>query len=380
MSALEDIDQIKRKMLNLKIGKFSSVCGRKFAMDRDNHWDHPIKVYKMLVEGKALFAETIQKAITLNYRNGNNDENIAPTLIKNNGKVTTIKANDVIIFYNFRPDRARELTKIFIDPRFRRFFWKPHIPANLYFVTFTQYFRRLNPYVAFPRKPLKNILPSILADFQKKDLRISESEKYAHVSYFFNCGREDPFAFEERRIFSSPDVSSYDKSPAMAGSEITHQLIKAIKSQKYDFILVNFANVDLVAHTGNILAAGKAVMEVDKFLKKIIEETKSINTTTIITADHGNVEQMINIKENRQNNQLTEEETTHTLNPVPFILINQKLRKNLIQGALTASANTLSKIIAAKDNLSDIAPTILELMKIPKPEEMTGHSLLNRLE
>lgn len=380
MSALVYISKIKRKISSLKVGQFSSVSGRSFAMDRDNHWFRPISVYKMLVEGKAQVSETIEKAIALNYRRGNSDENIIPTLIKNEGKVTTIKENDVIIFYNFRPDRAQELTKIFIDPHFRRFFWKPKIPANLLFLTFTRYLSRLNPRVAFSRKPLKNILPEVLAEFNKKDLRIGESEKYAHVSYFFNCGREEPFAFEERRIFPSPNTESYDQTPAMAGAEITKETIKAISSQKYNFILVNFANVDLVAHTGNILAAGKAVREVDKFLKKIVEATLSNNATTIITADHGNAEQMINIKGNPQNNNIAEEETTHTLNPVPFILVNQKYRKNLIQGALTVSANTLAKIITAKDNIADIAPTILELMKLPKPAEMTGHSLLNRLE
>lgn len=374
MEALKFIEKIRQKIAKVGLGKFSSICGRSFAMDRNKHYEKIIACYKMLVQGQAEKALSIEKAISRNYQEGRTDEFIKPTLIENDGKITTIKPNDGIIFFNFRPDRARQITEIFVNLNFRRFFWKPQIPENVLFATFTRYSKRLNTQVAFPREPLTGILPEILGRYQKRDLRVAESEKRAHVTYFFNGGREEPYTYEEHRIFASPEVESFDKTPAMSGGKITQEVLKAISADRHDFILVNFANVDMIAHTGNIIAAGKAVLEVDEFVREIVEGNLKKGGVTIITADHGNVEQMIKIQERH------EEHLGHTFNPVPFILIAHDLKKDLIRGALSTAPTTLSKIITAKETLADIAPTILELMNLPKPEVMTGHSLLGKLE
>ncbi len=373
MQALEFIEKINLKIRQVGLGKFSSVAGRKYAMDRDHHWDRTIQVFKMLVEGNAPAAESIEKAITQNYKKGLEDGAIEPTLIKDQNVKVTIKPNDVILFFNFRPDRARQLTEIFVNTDFRHFFWKPQVPVNLLFSSLTKYSRKFNTQIAFPRKMISNILPEVLSKYHKNDLRIAESEKKAHVTYFFNCGREEPFKFETCKIFASPDTDNYDQTPAMSGRQITQAAITAI-GQNTDFILINFANVDLIAHTGNIIAAGQAVLKVDLFVKEIVESNLRAGGATIITADHGNVEQMVSISKN------VEQETHHTFNPVPFILIAKDKKKNLIQGALSASANTLSKILSAKNTLADVAPTVLEIMNLPKPAEMTGHSLLRELE
>ena len=375
--ALKFVEKIKNKINELKIGEFSSLVGRHFAMDRDERWSNIQSYFDCLVSGRGDNFFSIEQAISHNYREGRNDEFIEPAIIKTKGgKPVTIKENDAIIFFNFREDRARELAQVFLNPNFGVFLWHPKVPKNIYFVTFTNYSKKLPAKVAFPDIDYPNTLAEAISRADFRQLKIAESEKYAHVTYFFNGGREEPFPGEERKIVSSPNVSSYDKKPKMAAEEVTKTVCRAIKSGQYDFILVNFANVDMVAHTGNIIAVGQAVRTIDIAAQQIVEAILSVRGAALITADHGNAEQMVSINQKVSG----ERETLHTLNPVPFILVAPDNKKNLIQTSLAFQPNTLAKIITAKDTLADVAPTILELAGLPKPKEMTGHSLLGRLD
>ena len=318
----------------------------------------------------------ITKAVTQNYKEGRNDEYITPGLIKNDGKVTLITKNDAVIFFNIREDRARELTKFFVDKNFRNFLWKPKQLDDLYFATFINYQKDLHAKVVFADINYPNDLSEVMSKTNLKQLKVAESQKYAHVTYFFNGGNEEPYPGEERKIISSLDNITYDEAPEMSAKPVCDAVINGINQHKFSLIVVNFANIDMVAHTGNIIATGKAVQIVDELVGKIVTANLKVQGTTIITADHGNAEQMVQLKRNLNN----EKETMHTLNPVPFILVTPDNKKNLMQSALTQQTNSLSKIISAKNTLADIAPTILELMRIPKPREMSGHSLIGKLE
>lgn len=376
--ALRYIEMIENKFKEYGIGQFSSISGRYYSMDRDENWDRVSQYYNTITgDKKAISHENIRKAITSSYEAGLNDEYIMPGLIRDDKHIVhPIKNNDAVVFFNFREDRARQLTRIFVDKNFKRLFWKPRPIEDLYFATFISYQRDLAAKIVFADMDYKNSLSEVLSKATKKQLKVAESQKYAHVTYFFNGGIEEPFTGEERKIVSSVNVDSYDKVPAMSAPAICDATVKAIKSKKYDLIVLNFANVDVIAHTGNIIATGQAVQILDKLIQKIVEENLKADGTTIITADHGHAEQMVQLKKNLN----SERETAHTLNPVPFILIQSNNKKNLIQSALGHHANSLSKIIQAKDTLADIAPTILEIMQVAKPAEMTGHSLLNKLE
>lgn len=375
--ALSFVEKIKTKISQLRLGQFSSVSGRAYAMDRDESWDKIRECYIVLTEEQKTPAKDISEVVSKNYREGKNDEFITPTqLVTKDGKVHPIKDGDAVIFFNFREDRARELAKVFVDKNFKKFLWKPKKLNNFYFATFTNYQKDLPTKVAFVEKVIDKNLSQVLSETGLKQLKIAESEKMAHVTYFFNGGKEEPYKMEERKIISSPNISSYDLKPEMSANSVSKALKNAIKSKSYDFILVNFANVDMVAHTGNILATGKAVQILDKIIGEITELNLRVGGVTLITADHGNAEQMVSI--NKKIN--TERETLHTINPVPFILVAKGLQKNLISASITPEANSLARILDATDNLADIAPTVLELAGIPKPEVMTGHSLLNRLK
>ena len=372
-SALKFIDKINKKIKEIGLGSFSSIMGRNWAMSRSLNFPSLEKVYRMLIEGQAPSEKAPEIVITKNYQAGRQDSEIPPTLIKIKDSVQTIKAYDVVVFFNFRADYSRGLAK-FLSGKLKRLFWQPQLPEGLILATFAKYSYHLAGPVIFPRDPLTDILPSIFARHQIRNLRLSESIKKAHVTYFFNCGRQEPFAYEERQIFPSLKVQSFALAPAMSGAKITQAAVNAIVSKKYDFILINFPNADTLGHTGNIIAAGQAVLAIDRFLGKIVEANLKAGGATIITADHGNVERMVKTQG------LRKPFLSHTDNPVPFILVTRDRKKNLIQGALTIPYSTLSKIVTAKSNLTDIAPTILELMNLPKPEVMSGHSLLSKLE
>lgn len=376
--SLQFIDKINHKMKDLKLGQFSSVSGRNFAMDRDEHWDKIKKYYLAITTGRGNTGTAIEKIISESYRANLTDADILPSLVQDkNGMIHPIRNGDAVIFFNFREDRARQLTRVFLDKKFGSLFWKPQRFSDLYFTTFTNYQKSLPAKVAFEDIVYQNNLSETISKANFKQLKIAESEKYAHVTYFFNGGKEEAYPGEERKIISSPNVASYDLKPEMSSKMVTRAVIDAIKRKKYDLIVVNFANVDMVAHTGNIIAVGKAVQTLDEQVGQIVNANLKVGGTTIITADHGNAEQMVNISQHRTDG---EGETVHTLNPVPFICVRNGDKKDLIKTALSYGPNALSKIISATDSLADIAPTILELLDLPKPAEMTGHSLLSRLE
>lgn len=375
--ALSYVEKINQKISQLKLGQFSSVSGRDYAMDRDERWDKIREYYTVLTEPQKTVAKNISEVISQNYREGKNDEFITPIqLLGKDGKAHIIKDGDAVIFFNFREDRARELTRVFVDKDFHKFLWHPKKFNNFYYATFINYQKDLPAKVAFPEKILDKNLSQVLSETGLKQLKIAESEKMAHVTYFFNGGKEEPYEMEERKIISSPNVSSYDQKPEMSAEAVSNALKNAIKSKNYDFIVVNFANVDMVAHSGNIIATGQAVQILDKIIGEVTELNLRVGGVTLITADHGNAEQMININKKIK----SERETLHTLNPVPFILVAKGKRKNLISASMTPELNSLARILDARDNLADIAPTVLELAGIPKPSEMTGHSLLGNLK
>lgn len=376
--SLRFVDIISHKMKDLKLGQFSSVAGRSFAMDRNQHWDKIKKYYTTLTSDQSEIKPSIEKVISESYRQNLTDSVILPTLISDQkGQFHPIKNGDAVIFFNFREDRVRQLTQVFLDQKFGSLFWKPIKIHDLYFATLTNYQKNLPAKVAFENEIYPNNLSETIAKANFKQLKVAESEKYAHVTYFFNGGREEAYDGEDRKIIPSPNVASFDQKPEMSSRALTKTVIEAIKKNKHDLIVVNFANVDLVAHTGNIIAVGNAVQSLDEQVNQIVKINLAQGGSTLITADHGNAEQMVNVSRSNDNE---EKETVHTLNPVPFILVKKDNKKVLSKTSLSYGPNALSKIIEAKDTLADVAPTILELLELPKPTEMTGHSLLNRLE
>ena len=377
MNALTYLEIIGNKIKEYGIGIVSSIGGRNYAMDKNNHWDKINEYYKNITGSNPHIYNDAKSAITQNYKDNLTDELIKPGLIKDkNGKINPIKSNDAIVFFNFREDRARQLTQIFVEKKFKKIFLKHSHIEDLYFATFINYQKELPAKTVFQGLDYINSLSEVISKANLKQLKIAESQKSAHVTYFFNGGTEEAYIGEERKIVPSLNVSSFDTAPQMSAQTIADILKNAIKSQKYSLIVVNFANVDMVAHTGNIIATGQAVQIVDKLIGEIVQINLKSGGTTIITADHGNAEQMIQLNSNLN----SEKETAHSLNPVPFILVTPDNKKNSLQSTINYETNSLSKIIQAKDTLADIAPTILELMKIPKPKEMTGHSLLNKLD
>lgn len=373
-------DYIRRVENFLKetgVGKIATVTGRFFAMDRDGHWDRIALAYMAQVDGRGdNRAEGADQAIYRAYTKGYTDYNMPATVITEKGKpVATIRDQDGFIFFNTRADRAQQLTRAYLDPAIFRSLGIFHTQrkVDLEFITLTDYkLKRLPLRIAFPHKLVEPNLGSIMAEEGKRQLRVAESEKRAHVTYFFNGGRDEPYKGEDREIVPSKNVDSYDKVPEMSAREITNVVLH--KARGYDLVVVNFANIDMIGHTGNILAASKAIETIDQALEKITSAVSDWGGATVITADHGNAEQMIRLKRGY------EEGTEHSLSPVPFILVDKKRRKNLIQSSIVSSVNMLSDIIAAKNSLADVAPTILEIMKIDIPQEMTGKSLLKILE
>ncbi len=333
-------------------GCFGVLSGRYYAMDRDKRWDRTELAYDALTLGKGVFeAENILEGVQKAYDRGETDEFIKPTVIKNE-KDITIKDKDTVIFFNFRADRARQLTYALTEKDFNGFVRKTK-PAIDYFVTMTLYDDKLkNVNVAFPPQILKNILGEVLANNKIPQLRIAETEKYAHVTYFFNGGEEPPFELEDRCLIPSPkDVPTYDYKPEMSAFEVTEEVLKRLNEDKYKVVILNYANMDMVGHTGSLNAAIKAVEALDICISRIIPTVLDKGGTVFLTSDHGNAEQMSEDDNSPH--------TAHTVNHVPFIFINKNGKYSLKSG-----------------RLADIAPTILEYMGIKKPKEMTGESLL----
>ena len=345
------IMQLEEKMKEKNLGKIASISGRYYAMDRDKRWDRVKKCYDALVNGEGEKATSATIAIEDSYQKEVFDEFVVPTVICNGDTpIATIENHDSVIFFNFRPDRAREITRTIVDKDFNEFETKK---LDTYFVCFTNYDETMpNVKIAFKKEPLVNTLGEVLANNGLTQLRIAETEKYAHVTFFFNGGEEKQYAGEDRILVPSPKVATYDLKPEMSAYEVTENVVKAIDSDKYDVIILNYANPDMVGHTGSLPAAIKAIETIDECVGKVVEAMLAHNGTMLITADHGNAEQMIDYKTG-------EPHTAHTTNPVPLILVTE---------------NSDLKIKSGK--LADLAPTILEILNIEKPTEMTGESIL----
>ena len=352
-SAENYIQELEEKMKEKGVGKIATISGRFYAMDRDKRWNRIQKAYEAMVNGEGLKSGSSINAIESSYQKEVFDEFVEPTVITNGDRaVATIEDGDSVIFFNFRPDRARQITRTLVDPEFKEFKTKK---MNLYFVCFTSYDETMpNVHIAFKKEPIKNTLGEVVSKNGGKQLRIAETEKYAHVTFFFNGGEEKQYEGEDRILVPSPKVETYDMKPEMSAYEVTEKVIEAINAKKYNCIILNFANPDMVGHTGSLSAAIKAVETVDECIQKIIDAILPQKANLIITADHGNAEQMIDYKTG-------EPHTAHTTNLVPLVLISEKENVKLKEG-----------------KLADIAPTMLELMGIRKPEEMTGESLIEK--
>ena len=348
-SAETYIMQLEEKMKEKSIGKIATISGRFYAMDRDNRWERIEKTYNAMVKAEGQKATSAISAIESSYQQEIFDEFVEPTVICNGEKpVAKIEKNDSVIFFNFRPDRAREITRTLVDEEFNKF---ETSKLDLYFVCMTQYDETMpNVNIAFKPTTLTNTFGEVISKNGLKQLRIAETEKYAHVTFFFNGGEEKQYEGEDRILVPSPKVETYDMQPEMSAYEVTEKVIQAINSKKYNTIILNYANPDMVGHTGNLEAAVKAVETIDECVGKVVEAMEHQEGVILITADHGNSEQMIDYKTG-------EPYTAHTTNPVPLILVGSK-----------------AKLKPGK--LSDLAPTMLELMGIEKPEEMTGESLI----
>ena len=353
-SAETYIAELQEKMKEKGVGKIASLSGRFYAMDRDKRWQRVQKCYDALVNGEGEKAGDAIKAIEDSYQKEVFDEFVVPTVICNgNEPVAKIEENDSVIFFNFRPDRAREITRALVDPEFDGFETKK---MNLYYVCFTSYDETMpNVHIAFKKEPLKNTFGEVVSEAGLTQLRIAETEKYAHVTFFFNGGEEKQYPGEDRILVPSPKVETYDMKPEMSAYEVTDKVCEALENDKYDVVILNFANTDMVGHTGSLQAAIKAVEAVDECVGRIVKIIEEKQGNLLITADHGNAEQMIDYKTG-------EPHTAHTTNPVPIILV------------------TANKEYKLKENgkLADLAPTMLDLMGIKQPEEMTGESLLIR--
>ena len=345
------IADLEDKMKEKGLGKIASISGRYYAMDRDKRWDRVKKCYDALVRGEGNKSTSATIAIEDSYQKEVFDEFVEPTVICNGDTpIAKIENHDSVIFFNFRPDRARQITRAIVDKDFKDFETEK---LDVDFVCFTSYDETMpNVKVAFKKEPLVNTYGEVVSKHGLTQLRIAETEKYAHVTFFFNGGEEKQYPGEDRILVPSPKVATYDLQPEMSAEEVTVNVVNAINSAKYDTIILNYANPDMVGHTGSLPAAIKAVEKIDDCVGRVVKAILNQHGTLLITADHGNCEQMIDYKTG-------EPHTAHTTNPVPLILVTE---------------NEKLKIKSGK--LADLAPTMLELLGIEKPEEMTGESIL----
>ena len=352
-SGKDYVQALQDEMDRIGCGQIATVAGRYYAMDRDNNWDRIEKAYRALTLGEGVTASSAAEAVTQSYEKGETDEFVQPTVVMQDGApVATIGDGDSIIFFNFRPDRAREITRTFCCDEFDSFDRGPR--KQVTYVCFTDYDVTIpNKEVAFEKETLTNTFGEWLASNGMKQARIAETEKYAHVTFFFNGGVEAPNEGEDRFMIPSPKVATYDLQPEMSVTEVCDTLIEKIRSGEYDVIITNFANSDMVGHTGVEEAAIKAVASIDKCIGRVVEAIEEANGQLFICADHGNAEVMAD-------EETGEPWTAHTTNPVPFILVNYDPAYTLREGGC----------------LADIAPTLIEMMGMEKPAEMTGESLL----
>ena len=360
-AALKFLEITEEKIKKIKNAKIATMTGRYYSMDRNENWDRTKAAYDCLVMGTGEKVGDLEKAIIDSYSKDITDEFIKPIAVcdKKMAPAGLIKDNDAVIFFNFRADRARQLTQAFIFPEFRHFERKKI--SNLFFATMTDYGIEYPIEIAFPPQHIAEPLAKIISDAGKTQFHLAETEKYAHVTYFFNGGEEKPFSGEDRVLIPSKSVKSYDLKPEMSVYEITDRAILELKKQKYDFMVINFANGDMVGHTGNLKASVKAVEAMDECIGLLVKAVLDLDGVFMITGDHGNVEEVISLSTGK-----TDKE--HSVNPVPFWIIGKNYKK---------SASQKSTGIEAGGILADVAPTILDIMGISKPKEITGTSLLN---
>lgn len=352
-SARPSLEKAAARMKTLGVGRVATIVGRYFAMDRDNRWDRVEQAYNLMTLGEAEFtaADPLQ-AIDQAYERGENDEFVKATRIQGDGEPeATINDGDTVLFMNFRADRAREMTRCFVDEHFEGFRRRKH-PALAEFVMLTEYAADIDTACAYPPEQLVNGLGEYVSGLGKTQLRIAETEKYAHVTFFFNGGSETPFAGEDRILVPSPNVATYDLQPEMSAPEVTDKLVDAIRSGKYDLVVCNYANGDMVGHTGKLDAAIKAAECLDQCVARVVKALEEVGGQGLITADHGNCEQMTDPASGQVH-------TAHTIGPVPLVYVGPRK-------------------IRLKDDgsLSDIAPSLLTLMDLEQPREMSGHSLV----
>jgi len=354
-SGLGYITRIENKTKEIGLGTIATVTGRFYAMDRDSRWDRVQQAYDCMTKGKGLKAANSRQAVSRSYEKQVTDEFIEPTCIVNeDGEPTgTIEDGDGVVFFNFRGDRPREITRAFVEPKFQEFHRVRKL--DIYFVCMTEYDARIPAAVAFAKPPkMKNILGEYLSSLGIKQFRCAETEKYAHVTFFFNDYRENPFSGEDRQIVPSPRVRTYDLKPEMSIYEVTEVVLERLDSNKYDVVVVNFANPDMVGHTGVLSAAIKAAEAVDECAGRILEKVKTLAGAAIVTADHGNFERMAQGNPQKPH-------TSHTLSDVPLIVFDPRYKNAKLRTG---------------GRLADVAPTLLEMMGLDKPQEMTGRSLL----
>jgi 2,3-bisphosphoglycerate-independent phosphoglycerate mutase len=346
------IEQTLEKMKEYGVGEFATISGRYYSMDRDKRWERVEKSYRSMVYGEGPTYSDPMEVVKDSYANGIFDEFVLPSVMtKENGKpVATISENDAVIFYNFRPDRAIQISNTFTNEDFRSFDRGPKHPKNLHFVCLTHFSETVDGYVAFKPTNLDNTLGEVLAQNGLKQLRIAETEKYPHVTFFMSGGREAEFPGEERILINSPKVATYDLQPEMSAYEVTDALVEAIEADKFDAIILNYANPDMVGHSGMLEPTIKAIETVDECLGRVVDLINSKGGTVIITADHGNADEVVTLEGTPM--------TAHTTNPVPVIVTKEgvTLREDGILG--------------------DLAPTVLDLLGVAKPVEMTGTSLI----
>jgi len=354
-TALDYIEETERQMAEIGIGKFASIHGRYYAMDRDKRWDRVALTYNVLVDGVGQTAESAASGVAASYEREVTDEFVIPFSIQEHGEpVATINDNDAVIFFNFRPDRAIQLSKVFTNNEFDGFVLSAKHPKNLKFVSFTHYSDEVHAQVAYENDNLKNTIGEVLATNGKAQLRIAETEKYPHVTFFMSGGREDKFEGEERILIASPKVATYDLKPEMSAYEVTEALLAEIAAEKFDGIILNFANPDMVGHSGMLEPTIKAIEAVDECLGKVVDALLAKGGASIITADHGNSDEVLTLA--------GEPMTAHTTNPVPVIVTKPNI------------------VLRNGGILADLGPTMLELLEVSQPTEMTGQSLIEKEE
>ena len=360
------IEELQEKCKEIGVGEIATIAGRFYTMDRDKRWDRVEKSYRLYTEGKGRLAETAEELMEMARKEGETDEFVVPGIVAHCKECDcklpycqkddhTIQDGDGVVFFNFRPDRAREITRCFVDPDFDGF-EREVVLKDLHYVCFTQYDATIpNVKIAFPPQSLKNTLGEYVSDLGKKQLRIAETEKYAHVTFFFNGGIEEPYPGEDRILVASPKVATYDLQPEMSAYEVTDKVLERIRSGELDLIIMNLANCDMVGHTGVFSAAVAAVEAVDSCVGKIAEAIEETGGHLLVTADHGNADVMLDEEGNVV--------TSHSTNPVPLIYVD----KNIIGKGYSLHEGALC----------DLAPTLLQLMELPVPAEMEGKSLID---